>query len=59
MNLLVIIVAVTLLTALSWSVLYLLELVKQDGYGLRTGRADPPRSHHRDFFDPSGPRRLA
>ncbi len=39
---------------------YLVDIIKGDGYGDRGTRLEPPRSHHRDFFDPSaGPTRLA
>ena len=49
--LLTMIIAVTVLTALSWVGAYLYDLVRTDGYGRRTANR-PPRSHRADSFDP-------
>jgi hypothetical protein len=60
MTLLAIILAVTVLTAVSYGVLYLVEYIRTDGYGRLGGTNRPPRSHYPDSFDPhSGPTRLA
>jgi hypothetical protein len=50
--LLVLILAVTGLTALAFGALYLYELVTHDGYGRPGTQASPPRSHFPDPFDP-------
>jgi hypothetical protein len=52
MNLLAIIIAVTVLTAVAYTVLYVIEYVRDDGYGRLGGYRNPPRSHVRDSFDP-------
>lgn len=52
MALLTIIFAVAGLTALSWVVLYVAQLVKHDGYGRQRGSRTPPLSHQPDIFDP-------
>ena len=52
MSLLIVILAVSGLTALSWGTLYLYQFVKNDGYGRLTVHHTPPRSH----ADPFGPR---
>lgn len=51
MSLLILILAVSGLTALSWGALYVYEFVKHDGYGRLTAHHTPPRSHV-DSFDP-------
>lgn len=53
MNLLLIIIALTALTGLSWGALYLYEFVANDGYGRLRAHARPPRSHRPDPFDPN------
>jgi hypothetical protein len=45
------IIAVTVLTALSWVGAYLYDLVRNDGYGRRPANR-APRSHEADAFDP-------
>ena len=52
MALLMIILAVAGVTAASWLVLHLVELVKNDGYGRLQGSGTFPRSHEPDVFDP-------
>jgi hypothetical protein len=52
MSLLILIFAVTAVTAVSWGALYLYEFVKNDGYGRLQVHHQPPRSHARDPFDP-------
>jgi hypothetical protein len=52
MALLMIIVAVSILTTASWLTLYLVQLVKNDGYGRLDGSRTFPRSHEPDPFDP-------
>ncbi len=47
MNLLI---AVALLTAVIWGLLYLVEYVRDDG--LRHRPSSPPRSHQPDTFEP-------
>jgi hypothetical protein len=52
MNLLMLILAITALTAVGWVGAALVDLVRTDGYGHRPAR-QAPRSHHPDPFDPA------
>ncbi|WP_310963071.1 hypothetical protein [Nocardioides terrisoli] len=58
MSLLILILALTALTALSWAGATLYDYVVNDGYG--HPRAHPlPRSHHPDAFDTGADRPAA
>jgi hypothetical protein len=60
MALLTIIIAVSVLTGVSYGALYLVEYIRNDGYGRLGGSRQPPRSHQPDAFDTRhGPGRFA
>ncbi len=52
MNLLIIILALAVLTALPWIAMALVNVIRNDGYGRPTSEHTPPRSHYADPFDP-------
>ena len=52
MTVLALILIVGALAALVRGAAYLYDFVTNDGYGHLTAHAAPPRSHHRDPFDP-------
>jgi hypothetical protein len=52
MTVLTVILLVVALAALVRGATYLYDFVTNDGYGHLTAHAAPPRSHHRDPFDP-------
>ena len=59
MTLLTLILAVVALTATSFIALYLVDLVRRDGYGSRRP-SQPPSSHPPDAFERlGGPHRFA
>lgn len=60
MTVLTIILAVTILAGVSYGALYLVDFIRNDGYGRLGGSSRPPRSHYPDQFEPHrGPTRLA
>ena len=52
MALLIIILMAAALTGIGWAAKHFYEYVDKDGYGRSPAQHAPPRSHHRDPFEP-------
>jgi hypothetical protein len=52
MALLIIILMAAALTGIGWAAKHFYEYVDKDGYGRSPAQHTPPRSHHRDPFEP-------